>query len=93
MNTLLCFKGKLEEELELLLKRGVITVLPEKPEAKMWRERRNHTAVLLNAIRPRELQRTCIEQFPNNAKVGVRNAVVQSRVAVAVGHVGDMLQY
>lgn len=44
-------------------------------------------------MRAGELQRTCVEQFPNDAEVGVRNAVVQSCVAVAVGHVGDVLQY
>lgn len=36
---------------------------------------------------------TCVQQFPDDAKVGVGDAVVQGRVAVAVGHVGYVLQH
>lgn len=38
------------------------------------------------------LCRTCFKQFLDDGKVGVRDAVVQSCVAVAVSHVSDMSQ-
>ena len=35
---------------------------------------------------------TCVQQQPHHTEVGVRHAVVQRRVPVAVGHVDDVLQ-
>ena len=35
---------------------------------------------------------TCVQQLLHHLKVGVRHAVVQRRVAIAVGHVDDVAQ-
>lgn len=40
-----------------------------------------------------EYDHTCIKQFLDDAKVGVRHTVVQSCISIAVSHINNMLQH